>query len=231
MVDSVLDWALGGERCTLCQAPAFEAGLCAPCIDALPWNAPACPRCALPLNAPASDCRQCRGLGPVADAVFCALRYAPPADRWVHALKYEADLTAGRRLGRLLAQAIRNEGAPLPELILPMPLHPRRLRSRGFNQATEIARWLARALAVPMVPALAWRWRETADQTHLDAAERRRNLRDAFRADGARLAGRQVAVVDDVMTTGASARALVSALRHAGATRISVWCAARTPLP
>ena len=231
MVDSVLDWALGGERCTLCHAPAFEAGLCAPCIDALPWNAPACPRCALPLASPASSCRQCRALGPVADSVLCPLRYAPPADRWVHALKYEAELAAGRRMGRLLAQAIRNEGVPLPELILPMPLHPKRLRERGYNQAQEIARWMGRALAVPMAQTLAWRWRETADQTHLNAGERRRNLRDAFRADGARLAGRHVAVADDVMTTGASARALVATLRKAGATRVSVWCATRTPLP
>jgi ComF family protein len=231
MVDSVLDWALSGGRCTLCHASAFDAGLCAACIDALPWNALACPRCGLPLNAPASDCRQCRSLGPVADTVLCPLRYAPPVDRWVHALKYEADLTAGRRLGRLLAQAIRHDGAPLPEWILPMPLHPRRLRSRGYNQATEIARWLARSLAVPMAPELARRWRETADQTHLDAAARRRNLRDAFRADAARVSGRQVAVVDDVLTTGASARALVAALRRAGATRVSVWCVARTPLP
>lgn len=231
MVDGPMDWLLGADRCALCNAPAFDAGLCSACIDALPWNAPACPRCALPLAETAADCRQCRSLGAVADGVLCPLRFAPPVHDWVHALKYQAELSAGRRLGRLLALAVSNEGAPLPELVIPVPLHARRLRGRGYNQATEIAYWLARALQLPLAREAATRERETADQTHLDAAARRRNLRDAFRADAKLVRGRHVAVVDDVMTTGASARALVTALRAAGAARVSVWCPARTPLP
>lgn len=231
MVDGIVDWLLGGERCTLCRAPTFDAGLCARCIDALPWNAPACPRCALPLAAPAANCHQCRSLGPVADAVLGPLRYAPPVDRWVHALKYEGALSEGRVLGRLLAHAVQTDAAPLPELILPMPLHDRRLRERGYNQATEIARWAARSLELPLATEATTRLRDTADQTHLSAVQRRRNLHGAFRADARRLRGRHVAVIDDVMTTGASARALVAALRTAGAARVIVWCIARTPLP
>ena len=149
--------------------------------------------------------------------------------RWVHALKYRADLSAARRLALLHALYLQQHRAPPPELLIPMPLFPARLRQRGFNQAQLLADTLGRALMLRAAPAAARRLRDTADQTELSAKERRRNLRGAFDADPQQVAGRHVAIVDDVLTTGASCHALSQALHKAGARRIDVWCVARTP--
>ncbi|MCR9091305.1 MAG: ComF family protein [Proteobacteria bacterium] len=223
-------WWVGADRCLQCHAPASSAGLCHACLTALPWNTPACWHCAEALpDQTASRCPACLQRAPPWHGTWCALRFEAPIVRWIHALKYHADLSAARRLALLLAHALRQHRAPPPELLVPMPLFPARMRLRGFNQAQLLADTLGHALRLRAAPAAARRLRDTADQTELSAKERRRNLRGAFAADARQVAGRHVAIVDDVLTTGASCHALSLALRNAGAVRIDVWCVARTP--
>jgi ComF family protein len=213
--------------CVLCGAPGADGGdLCAGCAADLPRNRIACPRCALPLAAPAPACAPCLRRAPPQAATFAALRYEAAARLLLPRYKFAADLATGRVLGGLLLEVA--SGAPRPQVVAPVPLHVARLRERGFDQAWELARRAAAALDLPARPDLLQRARATTAQTGLDAVARRRNLRDAFTV-AADVAGRHVALVDDVMTTGATIEAAARALRRAGATRVDVWVVARAP--
>lgn len=163
---------------------------------------------------------------------FCLFRYEDPVDWMIQQLKFGGSLVHARILGTLLAQALRERGRGLPECIVPMPLHATRLRERGFCQTTEVGRHLARRLRLPhghrlpLRPDLLLRVRATRAQSGLDAAERSRNLQGAFAAGPGPIPG-HIALLDDVLTTGHTARAAVDALRGAGASRVEVWCCAR----
>lgn len=222
----LLAW-LTPARCAACGA-ATPGVLCPGCRDALPWNEPACRACALPLvsGAPNSACGACLERAPPQDRTWAAFRYAEPVARQIVRLKFRAHLAGGHLLGALMAERLARRAEPLPELLLPVPLHAARLRRRGYNQALEIGRELSRRLSIPLCPEAARRMRATGEQTRLDAAQRRRNLRGAFAVD-ARVRGRHVALLDDVITTGATAHELARAARAAGAARIEVWAAAR----
>jgi ComF family protein len=153
-------------------------------------------------------------------------RYAFPVDHCVRALKFHGQLEYGRVLGTLIAEARRARGAPLPALVVPVPLHASRYRERGFNQAAVIARFAARGLGIPLASRALERVRATAEQSHLPAAARAVNVAGAFRASTP-LVGQRVALVDDVLTTGSTATAAASALREAGAVEVELWVAAR----
>lgn len=227
-----LQFALLPPRCLLCGGRGHGArDLCAACRAALPRPGSACPVCALPLPGAASGhpCGRCRTPPPFA-ATRAAFSYAPPLDRLVLELKFAGCIGHARLLGELLASHLEAVGVPRPELLLPVPLHPRRLRSRGYNQALELARPVARRLDVPLRPHGGRRLRDTAAQSGLDARARRRNVRGAFAVDAA-VAGRRVAVVDDVVTTGHTVSELARSLVAAGAERVEVWCLARAPQP
>ncbi|MDR1854062.1 MAG: ComF family protein [Azoarcus sp.] len=215
---------IGGGDCCLCgRALAGEKHpLCAACAEDLPrHDDSACPRCALP-TACGEVCGDCRREPPAFDATRAAFDYAFPLDVLVKRLKY------GHRLAMADFFAAALGETPAVDLILPMPLHPRRLRERGFNQAVEIARPLARAAALPLELAGVARVRDTPPQARLDLEARLANLRDAF-ACRRRLDGLRVAVVDDVMTTGASLDALARCLKENGAKEVTNLVVARTP--
>ncbi len=222
----VANLAFGG-RCFLCRGAA-RAVLCAACDADLPrLDAPRCPRCAL--GAPAGAvCGRCLARTPAYDATVAALAYEFPADVLVQALKFRAELALAPLLGALLAARIG--GAERVDLVLPVPLAAARLRARGYNQALEIARPVARAAGARLEPRLAERSRDTASQMDLPHAERARNVRGAFRCTRA-LEGAAVALVDDVMTTGATLDELAATLKRAGAARVVNWVVARTPAP
>jgi ComF family protein len=155
-------------------------------------------------------------------AVF---RYAPPLDRLLPRLKFHDDLAAGRLCAALMADVLVD--VPRPDALVPLPLHRARLRARGFDQTLELARSLARALALPLRDDLLVRARATDPQSRLDAAARRRNLRGAFTVRGDGPWPAHVALVDDVMTTGATLHAAAAALRRAGVARVDAWVCAR----
>jgi ComF family protein len=142
-------------------------------------------------------------------------------------LKFHGRLAPAHLLGGLMARRLARRPEPLPELLVPVPLSPGRLRRRGYNQALELGRELARLLSLRLAPSAARRVRPTLEQTSLDAAARRRNVRGAFAMDAGAVAGRHVALLDDVVTTGATMAELARATRAAGAARIEAWAAAR----
>ena len=171
-------------------------------------------------------CAACLQRPPPLDATWAAFLYAAPLDRLLPRYKFHGDLAAGRLLAQLMAQAW--SGDVRPQALVPVPLHQARLRRRGYDQALELARPLATALDLPLRCDLLQRVRATAAQSQLDAASRRRNLRGAFRAGGRDLPA-HVALVDDVMTTGATVHAAAEALRRAGVARVDAWVCARAP--
>lgn len=210
--------------CGVCGARAGTSPVCAPCAAELPRVAAACPCCALPLPAEGVPCGACQRQRPSFDASFAALAYGFPVDRLVQALKYGERLSLAGYFAALLAERPPPGG---PALVLPMPLHPLRLRTRGFNQAAEIARPLARAWALPLELDGVRRVRDTAAQANLPWSRRRVNMRGAFQCDAA-LDGMCVVVVDDVMTTGATLEELARVLKAKGAVRVENRIVART---
>lgn len=175
-------------------------------------------------------CGRCLAHPPAYARVVSAFSYAHPIDELVQALKYGHRLHLAEWFGQALAEAwLRDDEARCDRgpLIIAMPMHPDRLTDRGFNQATEIARPLARRLGVPLDHGACTRVRATAPQARLDASGRAGNVRDAFecRID---LTGRTAILVDDVMTSGASIGELARTVRLHGAARVLVAVAART---
>lgn len=214
-------------RCSFCHAQTTGAKACDGCRDALPWNRSACPVCARPQAAGVSVvCARCAAKAPHYDAAWAAFRHQAPIAQAVYGLKYHADFRQAHLLGAAMAEVLSQRAGPLPELLLPVPLHAGRLRRRGYNQAVELARALAGRLAIAVDISSASRRRATPDQIGQRAAERRRNVSGAF-AVGAGVAGKHLAIVDDVMTTGSTVNELARVCREAGALRIEVWIAAR----
>ena len=214
-------------RCLLCGEPGDDGrDMCAACHWWLPRNHCACPRCAIPLAVPGT-CGRCLRREPLLHFAHAAFVYAPPVDGLLARYKFHGDLAAGRLLAGLLAETL--DGVERPQALVPVPLHRSRLRQRGYDQALELARPLARATGVPLAAGLLQRHRRTAAQSELGAMARRRNLRGAFRVAARGRLPAHVALVDDVMTTGATLHAAALALRRAGVERVDAWICARTP--
>ena len=181
--------------------------------------------------APFSPDRRCVCVPsrPPPASTHAVVRDAPPLDRLLPRLKFHGDLAAGRLLAGLLAEGLAQSLAdtPRPAALVPVPLHPGRLRQRGYDQALELARPLAKALSLPLLAGALQRSRATAPQSELDARARRSNVRGAFRlAPGIGLPD-HVALLDDVMTTGATLAEAARLLRRAGVARVDLWVAAR----
>ncbi len=217
-------------RCLLCGCVGHAGrDLCADCRADLPFNRSACARCALPLPAAQALCGHCIKHPPPWSAAIAPLIYTDPVDHLLLGLKFAGQLPAGVLFAELMAEALaRTQAEVRVDLVIPVPLHRSRLAERGYNQAWEIARQLARTLGHPADARILERTRATAAQAGLGAAARRRNVRDAFRARPA-VRGLRVALVDDVVTTGATVRAATLALRAAGAADVVVWAVARAP--
>ena len=230
--NAIRSWWWHGH-CLLCRAATtVDGALCHGCFADLPWLDAACPVCAAPLPYATGDtaCGKCQQRQPPFHAARAALHYGAPVDDLILGLKYGGRLELARGLGQLLAERLRTmtgaDESAWPDVIVPVPLHRGRLRERGYNQSLEIARALGRRLALPVAPTAAQRVRVTAPQTRLAPGQRARNVRNAFSVIGD-VAGKHVAIVDDVMTSGHTAGALARALRRAGANRVSVWVVAR----
>jgi ComF family protein len=216
--------------CVLCGAPGEDGlDLCAGCRADLPLIGPCCPRCALPLpTAPNGPCGACLKRSPPFAACHAAFRYEDPLPTLVGGLKFRDRFNLIRLLGTLLAETLAGQPDARPDAIVPVPLHPRRLRERGYNQSLELARVIARRLDLPVDARCCARVRATPPQAALDQKARRRNIRDAFAVTG-EVGGRHLAIIDDVVTTGSTVGELARALRGAGCRRVDVWALARTP--
>lgn len=220
------------HHCLLCEAGSGLQALCQGCRHDLPWNIRCCSACALPLNN-GGLCAACAAEKPRQSLTVAPLRYEFPVDHLIAGLKYHRRLEHAPLLGQLLLEAIIAEGRPAPDLLLPVPLHPSRLTERGYNQALEIARPLSRHFRQPLEIRLLQRARATTAQMSLDAAARAQNPQGAFRLNEKRRQElgslRRVAVIDDVMTTGATLGEISRLLVAAGIADIEFWVVARTP--
>lgn len=228
-------WLCHTPSCLLCRAWAGSLPICDGCLAELPWLAGHCLVCALPLPTNGLPCGDCLKRPPPFTRVEAPWRYDFPVDSLITRFKHQGHWPLGRLLGELLAYHLANafnEGLPRPQALLPVPLAMPRLRRRGFNQAQMLGRWLSDELRIPLQEGWLQRIEDGPPQQGLDAAARRRNLRRAFAlAPDAHVKGLHLALVDDVLTTGTTARVLARLLMRAGAARVDVYCLARTPRP
>jgi ComF family protein len=214
--------------CLLCGVTSGTRHLCGACLADLPWyRMPQCPQCAIP-TPDGQTCGGCLKRPPAFDHTRAALAYAFPLDRLIPRLKYNGQLAIAPALGECLAEALAS--GPRPDCLIPMPLHARRIRERGFNHATEIALEVAKQLSLPLDTDSCQRIRDTPPQMGLKYDARRRNVRGAFVCTGD-VRGQHIALIDDVMTTGTSLDELAATLKRAGAREVTCWVAARTLPP
>jgi len=215
-------------QCRLCLAPGAQGqDLCAGCRADLPWLGRTCKTCALPLDGEFSDqCAHCLKTQPALDACHGIFSYQPPIDDWILALKFRQDLAVARLFGSLLVEkasaVIRTDRAR----VLPVPLHPRRLAQRGYNQAKELAHPLLHS-GYQSAKCRCRRTLHTPAQSTLNMKERSKNLRGVFNVSG-ELKNQQLLLVDDVITTGATLNELAAELKRAGAGRVEALVVART---
>ena len=221
------------STCFLCgYAASFDSVICSPCRNDLTILSHGCQICAQFLASSQREdliCGACLKNKPPFDRVCALFPYEPPAANFIIKLKFQHDLCMATLLGKLLSERIQTtwyQAKPLPDLIIPVPLHAHRLRERGFNQALEIAKIIGKTLAIPVDCRGTARIKETAAQSGLSAQKRKQNMMNAFIAhrDYADLT---LAVVDDVMTTGHTITAFCQLLKQQQAKKIDIWCAAR----
>lgn len=213
-------------HCLLCKAPARgELDLCDDCHADLPWLGLHCRLCAEPLSQQ-GVCGKCLSHPPALSRTICPLRYQAPVDRLIQGYKFQRQLNAGRTLGLILAMRLASDPQALPQALIPVPMHIRRLRQRGYNQAQWVARDLGRWLNLPVLSHSLLRQRHTQAQSGLSLKQRQRNLRRAFTVS--RPVPQHVALIDDVVTSTSTVRACATTLRQAGAESIEVWALART---
>ncbi len=220
-------------QCAVCRGWGSQR-VCAPCIAR--WATPVqrCSRCALAVPTGTVQCGVCLLHPPPYSSAVAAFDYAFPWDGLISRFKFNAALDLAGLLAGQLGEAIERANAEVPDLVLPVPLSPRRMRERGYNQAWEVARRLPRTGPWHTEPTLLLRVKNTPHQTTLPPGERAANVRGAFAIEPLRAAevrGRRIAVIDDVVTTGATVAELSGVLLGAGAASVQVWMLARTPPP
>ena len=213
------------QTCLLCLADSHDI-LCPACASDLPrLPEQRCPVCALP-TPQGEICGRCLAHAPCFDTTHAVFRYDFPLDKLIQAFKYGHQLALSNYFGRRLAECAKSANLTGVDLIVPLPLHPLRLRQRGFNQSLELARPLATTLKRPLTTTLCRRIRDTPAQAELPWKERKKNIRNAFdcRTD---LTGKTVLLVDDVMTTGASLDECARTLKQSGAAAVILFVLAR----
>jgi len=225
------------RTCFLCGNTGLAHGnsaLCLGCNEDLPRLLNACRQCGLPLvdtALPAEQriCGQCLQHAPRFDHCFAPFLYQAPISNLILQFKNHSGMSQGRILSSLFLDSLSQvHNLEIPELIVPTPLHWRRQLYRGFNQAAFIAENIALEMHLPLVHAIT-RTKFTPKQQNLNRRERIKNFRRVFICNEEKVKGKIVALVDDVVTTGATVEAMSDSLKKAGAKRVLVWAIARTP--
>lgn len=224
-IGSIIERFLPAQPCVLCGSMSRDGLWCGICDSSLPYlGASRCPMCALP-TPHGEVCGHCLQHPPLFGRASAVFAYTFPLDKLIQAMKYREQLALASQFAEKLAQRITPDARP--DVLLPMPLHPNKLRERGFNQSQLLASKLAHQLHLDVWPEACQRVRDTPPQSTLPWQERKKNVLRAFRCT-ADLTGKHVALVDDVLTSGASLNALAEAVQKRGASSISVWVVART---
>lgn len=218
--------------CTLCQLnSAAQCGLCPHCLDDLPWLTHGCEQCALPLQEPlniSALCVECFQRSPPFDRIVAALEYAFPVDQLIHSAKFNHQSYHLPLLSALLLRSVNHSMSDqrMPDIVIPVPMATDRLLQRQYNHSALLARQVARALQLDYSHRLLFKTGMSAQQSGLDRKSRQRNLLGTFSCQTA--PPPFVAVVDDVVTTGATAIEIARTLKQAGAERVEIWSVART---
>jgi ComF family protein len=210
--------------CLLCGAVCKTHAICTDCIDDFPKLGNCCPRCATPLSL-TTTCGNCLTHPPEQNISMSLFAYKNPIDRLIADFKYHDKLYLTEVFADLMVEQLKNK--PLPKLLIPIPLHRRRLRQRGYNQALELAKILSRKLNIPISKNSLIRSRDTAPQASLPYDQRKRNMRRAFKLNDDVLSN-HIALIDDVLTTGHTVNAAAKLFRQEGVTTIELWTIART---
>ena len=209
---------------------------CEDCYRALPWLQQRCTRCALPLSLPSplnGLCGECLQKPPRFARIEACWHYQPPLAQLIVGFKHSRRYSYGQALASIAGEHIVKRYDELPDWLCPTPLHWRRRLRRGFNQSEQLAACFAKTSQRPIKRCLQ-RIKLTPAQQGLDADERKRNLRGSFRvAPGFEksIAGKRIALIDDVVTTGATANEISRCFLEEGAAEVHIWCLARTPKP
>lgn len=210
--------------CLLCGISCDQSCLCTDCINELPALNNNCPRCALPLSQ-SLICGGCLHHPPEQNSSFSLFEYKKPIDRLIADFKYHDKLFLSRFFAEQMVKKLKKR--PLPKLLIPIPLHPRRLRQRGYNQSLELAKVLSKQLSIPVSSDPLIRIKDSLPQASLPYKERKSNIQHAFNVTTSQLP-KHIALIDDVLTTGHTANVAVKVLRHTGVSIIEVWTIART---
>ncbi len=219
------------NMCLQCDAIGENGiDLCERCHQGLPWIKYACQQCALPLASMDTKlCGSCSNREFHFDQAHAPFQFAGFIRDAVYQFKFNQKLNQGKLLAQLLLQHIEKQQLTIPEIIIPVPLHKKRLRKRGYNQALEIARILSNALNCECTYNNVYRSRDTSVQMELPAKQRYKNVKDAFsiKESATVFKNKHVCIVDDVMTTGNTVNEVAKCLKKVGTAKIDVWCIAR----
>jgi ComF family protein len=212
--------------CLLCKLTSTDIGLCQACVQSLSWQIYACPRCAAPMLENIL-CGQCLGTSHHCDQIIAPLRYEGSVRYIIHQFKFQEKLVFARLLSALLKQHIQTRtDFVVPDLLLPVPLHPARIRERGFNQALELAKPLAKAWGIPMYSRLLYKKYPSVAQSLLGFKARKKNMKNVF-ALHRLVSAQHVGIVDDVVTTASTVNEVAKLLKQHGVARVSVFAVAR----
>lgn len=211
--------------CFLCGDFSLHDALCKACVEELPWLDQCCQRCALPLNE-SGICGQCLQQPPPQQLSLAVFRYETPINHCIAAFKFHQQLVFARLFAKLLATKVKQRQQPLPEILIPIPLHSSRLRQRGYNQSAQLTDTLSTELTIPVDKTSFIRQRNTSPQTGMSGKQRKRNVKQAF-AVAKPLPYKHVALVDDVFTTGHTTAEASRCLQQNGVKTVEVWTIAR----
>ena len=212
----------------MCQQQRCKGTICEQCRNLLPTVQHACLQCGLALqDRYETVCGQCLQHPPDVDHTRSLFHYAAPVAQMICQLKFQQGLEYARSLGEIMADRLQQLEVGLPQVLIPVPLHPKRMRSRGYNQALEMARPISRQLQIPIDTQLCFRSRHTHEQSQLSLKDRQRNMRRAFSLYAKTRQYQHVAIIDDVVTTGHTVNELARVLKQAGIKRVDVWSCCR----
>ncbi len=217
------NWLLP-QSCFLCGDSSTQT-ICAACLADLPYLDVACLRCSQPLKK-VGICEQCQKEPPSYTNTQAVFSYIFPLDKLITAAKYNQNLAVLNLLGNLMAQYLTIE--PHPDVLIPVPLHPKRLRQRGYNQSLELAKRIKKYTGIAINYTACKRIKNTPPQVHLNNAQRKANIKGAFKVLRIEPYWQHIVLIDDVMTTGSTVQELANEFLKAGVKRVDVWCCAHT---
>lgn len=231
IIQSISDWILPHICCLCGEKTDTNRDLCVVCRATLPWVEDRCYRCGLRMEERDQNlaiCGVCTENPPIFERLCSLFSYDAPVSKLITGLKFSKQLAYGRILGDMLADAVLNEwytDSPLPQAIIPMPLHRQRLKKRGYNQALELIWPTIKRSKIRLLEDVQ-RVRSTRPQSNLNLEQRMHNMKNAFELSNS-LNIQHIAIVDDVVTTGNTVKTICSTLKENGILHIDIWCICR----